>query len=76
MANLDDALQEIDEVGYTVLENAIEPDLIDALNEDLDRLERDLAAVPAGNSFEGTKTVRIYNLLAHGPDFALSLIHI
>ena len=75
MVNLGDALQEIDEVGYTVLEDAIEPELIEALNEDLDRLERDLAAVPAGNSFEGTKTVRIYNLLAHGPDFARVPVH-
>jgi len=75
MAKLGDALQEIDEVGYTVLEDAIEPELIDALNEDLDRLERELAAVPAGNSFEGTKTVRIYNLLAHGPDFARVPVH-
>jgi ectoine hydroxylase-related dioxygenase (phytanoyl-CoA dioxygenase family) len=75
MADLGDALQEIDEVGYTVLEDAIEPELIDALNEDLNRLERDLATVPAGNSFEGTKTVRIYNLLAHGPDFARIPVH-
>ena len=40
MADLDEALQEIDEVGYTILEDVIEPDLIDALNDDLDRLER------------------------------------
>jgi ectoine hydroxylase-related dioxygenase (phytanoyl-CoA dioxygenase family) len=52
--------------GYTILENAIEPDLIDALVDDLARLERDLAITPAPNSFEGTNTLRVYNLLAHG----------
>ena len=75
MADVDDALQEIDEVGYAILEDAIEPDLVDALLDDLDRLESQLGAVPATNSFEGTKTVRIYNLLAHGPDFARIPLH-
>ena len=55
--------------GFTIVENAIEPQLIDALNEALDRLERDLSASPAMNSFEGHHTVRIYNLLAHGAPF-------
>jgi len=75
MADLDNALQEIDEVGYTILEGVIEPDLVDALVYDLDRLEGELGAAPATNSFEGTKTVRIYNLLAHGPDFARIPVH-
>ena len=75
MADLDRALQEIDEVGYTVLEDVIEPDLLDALTDDLYRLEEQLGAVPATNSFEGTKTVRIYNLLAHGPDFTRIPVH-
>ena len=75
MADLDRALKEIDEIGYTVLEDVIEPDLLDALTDDLDRLEEQLGAVPATNSFEGTKTVRIYNLLAHGPDFTRIPVH-
>jgi len=61
--------------GYTVVENAIAPDLIEALNAALDRLERDLGAVPAGNGFEGCRTVRIYNLLAHGAPFAEVPVH-
>ena len=69
MSAIDNALGQIDELGYAVLEHVIEPDLVDALVDDLARLERDLGVVPATNSFEGTKTVRIYNLLAHGPDF-------
>ena len=70
MADPDRALAEIDEFGYTILEGAIDPHLVDALADTLDRLEERLGTVPAGNSFEGTRTVRIYNLLAHGPEFA------
>ncbi|HEY0435237.1 MAG TPA: hypothetical protein VGC92_01255, partial [Phenylobacterium sp.] len=55
--------------GYTIVENAIAPDLVDALAEALARLERDLGAKPAGNGFEGHRTVRIYNLLAYGAPF-------
>lgn len=61
--------------GYTIVENAITADLIEALNAALDRLERDLGAKPAGNGFEGHRTVRIYNLLAHGAPFAEVPIH-
>ena len=42
----------------------IEPELVAALADDLDRLERFYGVVPSDNGFEGTKTVRIYNLLA------------
>src|SRR5262249_54512624 len=52
--------------GYTIVEDAIEPELIDALAEDLLRLERELGIAPAKNIFEGLNTVRIYNLLARG----------
>jgi ectoine hydroxylase-related dioxygenase (phytanoyl-CoA dioxygenase family) len=75
MTDMSDALQEIDEVGYTIIEDAIEPDLVDALNSELLRLEDHLGIVPATNAFEGAKTVRIYNLLAHGPDFARIPVH-
>jgi ectoine hydroxylase-related dioxygenase (phytanoyl-CoA dioxygenase family) len=60
----------IEEDGYTVVEDAIEPDLLDDLLATLDRLEADLSVVPADNSFEGRHTVRIYNLLVHGDVFA------
>jgi ectoine hydroxylase-related dioxygenase (phytanoyl-CoA dioxygenase family) len=50
--------------GYTILERMIEPDLVAALADDLVRLERFYGVVPSDNGFEGTKTVRIYNLLA------------
>ncbi len=65
----------IAEVGYTVIEGAVEPDLVDELNETLERLERDLHVTPADNLFEGVHTVRIYNLLARGPAFARVPVH-
>ncbi len=61
--------------GYTIVENAIEPELIEALNEAVERLERELDARPAMNPFEGDRTVRIYNLLAHDPVFARVPVH-
>jgi ectoine hydroxylase-related dioxygenase (phytanoyl-CoA dioxygenase family) len=75
MVEVGESLRQIDEDGYTVLEDVIEPDLVDALVEQLDRIERDLGTVPATNAFEGTRTIRIYNLLAHGPDFARIPVH-
>jgi len=60
---------QIAEHGYAILENAIEPDLIEELDETLRRLEKELGAVPANNPFEGANTVRIYNLLARGKVF-------
>lgn len=61
--------------GYTIVENAIAPDLVEALNDALSRLERELEAKPAMNGFEGHRTVRIYNLLVHDPLFAQIPVH-
>jgi ectoine hydroxylase-related dioxygenase (phytanoyl-CoA dioxygenase family) len=52
--------------GYTILEDAIEPAFIDAVQADVARLERELEITPSRNEFEGTQTLRIYNLLIHG----------
>ena len=52
--------------GYTIVEDAIGADLVEALTDDLARLEGELEIRPADNSFEGANTLRIYNLLAHG----------
>ncbi|WP_340645508.1 phytanoyl-CoA dioxygenase family protein [Phenylobacterium sp.] len=61
--------------GYTIVENAIPPDLIAALDDTLRRLERELDAKPAMNGFEGHRTVRIYNLLVHDLVFAQVPVH-
>jgi ectoine hydroxylase-related dioxygenase (phytanoyl-CoA dioxygenase family) len=67
--------EEIVEQGYTILPNVIDLDLVDALAEDLWRLERELEVRPANNPFEGTRTVRIYNLLAHGELYQQVPVH-
>src|SRR4051812_18418105 len=61
--------------GFSIVENAIEPELIDGLNAVLMRLERELDAKPAMNGFEGHKTVRIYNLLKYGEPFTRVPVH-
>jgi ectoine hydroxylase-related dioxygenase (phytanoyl-CoA dioxygenase family) len=68
-------LGRIADQGYTVVEDAIEPDLVDELVETLDRLEHDLEIVPADNAFEGRRTTRVYNLLVHGEVFARVPVH-
>ena len=68
-------LSEIESSGYTIIENAIEPDLVDALNEALLRLEHDEAIAPGANRFEGHRTIRIYNLLARDPVFRQVPVH-
>ena len=74
-ADIDGHLARIARDGYTIIEDAIEPDLVDALHADLLRLERTLGVRPAGNSFEGRHTVRIYNLLVHGPLYERIPVH-
>lgn len=61
--------------GYTVVEDAIEPALVDELERELGRIERDEKVVPASNIFEGLRTVRIYNLLARGKVFEKIPVH-
>jgi ectoine hydroxylase-related dioxygenase (phytanoyl-CoA dioxygenase family) len=58
--------EEIAEQGYTILEGVLEPALVEALLADLDRLHEELGTTPAANGFEGTATLRVYNLLVHG----------
>jgi ectoine hydroxylase-related dioxygenase (phytanoyl-CoA dioxygenase family) len=72
---LEDHVARIARDGYTILENAIEPALIDELAADLERLERHYDVKPAKNPFEGTRTVRIYNLLVHGKLFERVPVH-
>lgn len=68
-------LKALERDGYTIVENAIEPDLIDELNAALAGLETLLDAKPAMNGFEGHRTVRIYNLLAYGEPFTRIPVH-
>lgn len=61
--------------GFTIVESALKSSLVDRLNAELARLERELDAKPAMNGFEGHKTVRIYNLLAFGGPFLEVPVH-
>jgi ectoine hydroxylase-related dioxygenase (phytanoyl-CoA dioxygenase family) len=61
-----DHVRRIADQGYTVIEDAIDADLVDALADALARLEVELKIEPADNGFEGRNTLRVYNLLAHG----------
>ena len=58
--------EELKENGYTIVENLIEIDFIDELVEEVERLESRLKRSPDNNRFEGNRTTRTYNLLAHG----------
>lgn len=72
---MDAHLEEIEERGYTVIEDAFSLELADELRETLDRIEFEHQVVPASNSFEGVNTWRIYNLLARHPIFQQIPIH-
>jgi len=74
-ATLREHLDRIERDGYTIVEDAIEADLVDALHDDLQRLERELGVEPAQNSFEGHRTWRIYNLLVHGELYERIPVH-
>lgn len=69
------ALHEIEDQGYTVLEDVIDHDFLDTLSEELLRIEHDQGVLPSSNLFEGEKTVRIYNLLVYGSPFSEIPIH-
>ncbi|HEY5986128.1 MAG TPA: phytanoyl-CoA dioxygenase family protein [Streptosporangiaceae bacterium] len=68
-------LQQIHEQGYTVVEEALDPALTEALREDIHRVERALGVTVADNDFEGRHTLRTHNLLAHGPLYASLAVH-
>ena len=63
--DLERHVAEVADQGYTILEDAFPASFADEVRADLERLEAELGIVPANNRFEGAKTVRIYNLLAH-----------
>ncbi len=75
MTTAADHIARIASDGFTIIEDAIEPDLVAALRADLDRLEASLEVAPADNDFEGRRTVRIYNLLARGDIWARVPVH-
>jgi ectoine hydroxylase-related dioxygenase (phytanoyl-CoA dioxygenase family) len=73
--DLEAHLERMERDGYTIVEGAIEPALLDELSADLARLEAELDAKPAANIFEGLRTVRLYNLLARGAVYQKIPVH-
>jgi ectoine hydroxylase-related dioxygenase (phytanoyl-CoA dioxygenase family) len=74
-AEVTEHVARIADQGYTIVPDAIEEDLVEELVAELRRLEVELGIVPARNDFEGTETVRIYNLLVHGTTFERVPVH-
>jgi len=72
---IESRLEEIDEQGYTILENAIEPDLVAEFRDEIHRVEREHKTSPTGNTVEGFKTLRMYNLLAKSAAFQKMPVH-
>jgi ectoine hydroxylase-related dioxygenase (phytanoyl-CoA dioxygenase family) len=75
LPELEAHLTRIAENGYTILPDAIAPDMVGEIDEALLKLEHDLGTVPAENLFEGMRTMRVYNLLRHGPTFEKIPLH-
>lgn len=72
---LEEHLRRIAVDGYTVLEDAIPPELVAALRDAIRRLARELDVQPRRTAAEGHATRRMYNLLAKDPVFAAMPAH-
>lgn len=70
-----DHVARIDVDGYTIVEKAIEPDLVREIRDAIRRLERELHVEPKGTAAEGHATRRMYNLLAKDPVFQAMPLH-
>jgi ectoine hydroxylase-related dioxygenase (phytanoyl-CoA dioxygenase family) len=67
--------RDIREQGYTVVPDVLDPTEVSALVAALDDLHAALGTQPARNGFEGTSTLRVYNLLAHGAEWQQLPLH-
>jgi ectoine hydroxylase-related dioxygenase (phytanoyl-CoA dioxygenase family) len=74
-ATLAEHIERLERDGYTIVHDAFDAATADALDADLDRLERELGIGPGTNGFEGRATTRVYNLLAHGPLYEQVPVH-
>jgi ectoine hydroxylase-related dioxygenase (phytanoyl-CoA dioxygenase family) len=68
-------LERIDRDGYTIVEGVLSGAEADALAAELARLDAALGIGFGTNSFEGFRTRRIYNLLAHGARWEAIPVH-
>jgi ectoine hydroxylase-related dioxygenase (phytanoyl-CoA dioxygenase family) len=68
-------LERMQRDGFTIIEGVLDRAAVAELRDAVWRLERELSAQPAANLFEGVRTVRIYNLLVHGPLYPQIAVH-
>jgi ectoine hydroxylase-related dioxygenase (phytanoyl-CoA dioxygenase family) len=68
-------LKRIDQDGYTVVDGVFDADFAEGLISTLDRTADALRIGLGPNEFEGTQTRRVYNLLAHGPEWQALPVH-
>jgi len=66
MNAIEQAVSELHEQGYTIVNNVLTATELTALDQDLLRLEHALNIKPGISAFEGYQTLRIHNLLTHG----------
>ncbi len=72
---IDTHVAAIERDGYTIVEGVLGDQDADALTSELHGLEQTYEVTPADNSFEGSSTVRIYNLLALARPFEAIPVH-
>ena len=72
---LEEHLGRIDVDGYTIVEDAIEPELVVELRDAVRRVERELDVRPRQTAAEGHSTLRMYNLLVKDPAFQAMPTH-
>lgn len=68
-AQIDQHLARIEVDGYTIIEDAIDPELNDSLRDTLRGLFVELDVQPKGNRAEGFATRRLYNLIPRADVF-------
>jgi ectoine hydroxylase-related dioxygenase (phytanoyl-CoA dioxygenase family) len=68
-------LARVETDGYSLLEGAIEPELVEQLLTTIRRVEAELEVQPKATLAEGHATMRMYNLLAKDPAFRAMPLH-
>ena len=74
-ARIDHHVAEIATQGYTFVEDAIEPELLERLRDTIRNVADELGTAPRGNPAEGYATHRNYNLLAKDDVFQRMPVH-
>jgi ectoine hydroxylase-related dioxygenase (phytanoyl-CoA dioxygenase family) len=75
MVSTAEHVERIAKDGFTIVKDAIEPELVEELVRTIDRLHEELSVAPAANPFEGIATLRVYNLLARAEVFERVPVH-